>query len=119
MRGLQGTLKIRVSACGMGFPDLLQSADKYQVKAEPPFVPVQYAVGDIVAIGDGAESGENFSYDGVFKVGDRVVGNAANDIDGHLRGVLAEESLVKADAANLVPPFTSDAVVLSMHENYW
>jgi D-arabinose 1-dehydrogenase-like Zn-dependent alcohol dehydrogenase len=115
----QGTLKIRVSACGMGFPDLLQSADKYQTKAEPPFVPVQYAVGEIVAIGEGAASGDDFSYDGVFKVGDRVVGNAAEDSEGHMRGGLAEEALVRGDAANLVPSFMSDAVVLSMHENYW
>ena len=52
-------------------------------------------------------------------MGDRVVGNAADDSDGHMRGGLAEEALVKADAANLVPEFMSDAVALSMHENYW
>lgn len=116
---LQGALKIQVSACGMGFPDLLQSADKYQVKAEPPFVPVQYAVGTIVAIGESASSGDTFSYDGVFQLGDRVVANAAEDSDGHLRGGLAEEALVKADSANIVPASMSDAVALSMHENYW
>ena len=32
-------LHVRVTACGMGFPDLLQVEGKYQLVAEPPFVP--------------------------------------------------------------------------------
>ena len=104
------TLAIRVATCGMGFQDMLQIEGKYQDKAEPPFVPINYAVGTVTAVGPGVEG---------FSVGDRVVGNAAEDADGHMRGGLAEEALLKAYATNHVPEFMSDAVVLSMHENYW
>jgi NADPH2:quinone reductase len=45
------SIQIAVSACGMGFPDMLQVEGKYQTKAEPPFVPVQYAVGTVTAVG--------------------------------------------------------------------
>ena len=75
------TLAIRVATCGMGFQDMLQIEGKYQDKAEPPFVPINYAVGTVTAVGPGVEG---------FSVGDRVVGNAAEDADGHMRGGLAE-----------------------------
>lgn len=107
-----GTLHVRMSACGMGFPDLLQVEGKYQQKAKPPFVPVIYCAGHVVTVGSGVDPAS-------FKVGDRVVGNAAVDASDHLRGGLAQEALLQAATAKRVPDFMSDAVVLSMHENYW
>jgi NADPH2:quinone reductase len=105
-------LHVRVRACGMGFPDLLQVEGKYQAKAEPPFVPAGYVSGEVIALGPGVDPAK-------FKVGDRVVGSAVPDASGHLRGGLAEEALLDAATAVQVPDFMSDATVLAMHENYW
>jgi len=108
----QGALHVEVSACGMGFPDLLQVEGKYQQKAQPPFVPVNYISGRVLSVGDGVDAG-------AFQIGDRVVGNAAADGDGHMCGGLAEQALLRASSAHRVPDGMGDAVVLSMHENYW
>ena len=107
-----GALHVKVTACGMGFPDLLQVEGKYQMKAEPPFVPVIYVAGRVVRIGADVDPS-------AFKVGDRVVGNAVEDVKGHVRGGLAEEALIGADLAHRLPDFLSDSVALAMHENYW
>ena len=60
-------LHVQTSACGMGFPDLLQVEGKYQLKAEPPFVPAASVTGKILAIGAEVDPS-------AFKVGDRVAG---------------------------------------------
>ena len=44
-------LHVRVNACGMGFPDLLQVEGKYQLEAKPPFVPAGYVTGEILGLG--------------------------------------------------------------------
>ena len=91
--------------------DLLQVEGKYQTKAEPPFVPVMYVSGEVIGIGPGC--------DPQWKLGDRVVGNAAEGPDGHMCGGLSEEALLRADVTFKIPSFMSDEVVLAMHENYW
>lgn len=105
-------LHVRVSACGMGFPDLLQVEGKYQLEAKPPFVPAGYVTGEILGLGAGVDPTR-------FKIGDRVAGNAIPDMNGHMAGGLAEEALLMADIAVHVPDFMDDAVVLAMHDNYW
>jgi len=105
-------LHVRVTSCGMGFPDLLQVEGKYQLKAEPPFVPAGYVTGEVLGLGSEVDPGS-------FNVGDRVVGNAVPDSKGHMRGGLAEEALLHAGLAVHVPDFMSDPVVLAMHDNYW
>lgn len=105
-------LHVRVRSCGMGFPDLLQVEGKYQAKAEPPFVPAGYVTGEVLALGSEVDSAK-------FKPGDRVVGNAVPDADGHMRGGLAEEALLNAEIAIHVPDSMSDTTILAMHDNYW
>lgn len=105
-------LHVQTSACGMGFPDLLQVEGKYQLKAEPPFVPAASVTGKILAIGAEVDPS-------AFKVGDRVAGHAVADLSGNMRGGLSEEALLFADLAVHVPDFINDTVVLSMHDNYW
>lgn len=107
-----GALHVRVTACGMGFPDLLQVEGKYQLVAEPPFVPAGYVIGEVLGLGAEVDAAS-------FKMGDRVVGNAVPDVKGHMRGGLAEEALVHAEIAVRVPDFMSDTVALAMHDNYW
>jgi NADPH2:quinone reductase len=106
-------LHVRVTCAGMSFPDLLQVEGKYQQKAEPPFVPVNCIAGVVLAIGADVDSATGW------KVGDRVVGSAANGPTGNMCGGLSEEALVRADTATRIPEFMTDEVVLAMHENYW
>ncbi len=54
---------IRVKAVGLNFPDILAIAGKYQVKSNPPFVPGQEAMGEVVEAGP----------DSHFRPGDRVM----------------------------------------------
>jgi NADPH:quinone reductase len=55
---------VDVAAAGINFPDVLVIAGKYQVKAEPPFVPGNEAAGVVSAVGDQVTRAA---------VGDRVV----------------------------------------------
>ena len=105
-------LHVRVHACGMGFPDLLQVEGKYQLEAKPPFVPAGYVTGEIIGLGSAVDGSR-------FKIGDRVAGNAIPDLQGHMAGGLAEEALLYPDMAVHVPDWMDDAVVLAMHDNYW
>jgi NADPH2:quinone reductase len=59
-----GEALIRVTAASVNFPDLLMCQGKYQYKPPPPFVPGMEAVGEIVALGEGASGA---------RVGDVVV----------------------------------------------
>jgi NADPH2:quinone reductase len=61
-----GALHILVSACGMGFSDLLQVEGKYQLVAEPPFVPAGYVIGETLGLGSDVDPAQ-------FKIGERVV----------------------------------------------
>lgn len=61
----QPGVPIAVEAAGVAFPDLLITQGKYQMRAEPPFVPGNEVAGTVLADGHG------------FKEGDRVMGFTA------------------------------------------
>lgn len=75
-----GTVKIKIRAAGVNFPDLLLIQGLYQMKPSFPFSPGIEVAGDIIEVGDGVTDR---------KVGDRVIGIL-------LYGGFAEEAVVPA-----------------------
>jgi len=59
-----GQILVDVAAAGINFPDILNIAGTYQVKAPLPFVPGNEAAGMVAAVGEGVTR---------FAVGDKVV----------------------------------------------
>jgi len=59
-----GTVKIRVRACGVNFPDALMIQGLYQMKPPFPFSPGLEVSGDVIEIGEGVDT---------VNVGDRVI----------------------------------------------
>jgi len=59
-----GQIVVEVRAAGLNFPDLLSIAGKYQVRAEPPFIPGIEAAGVVHSVGAGVTR---------YAVGDRVI----------------------------------------------
>lgn len=80
-----GQLLVRVHAAAVNFPDVLFIAGKYQVKIPPPFIPGNEIAGEVIAAGDGAP----------FRPGQRVAGTTF--------GAFAEQALLDASQATLVP----------------
>lgn len=73
-----GDVRVRIEACGVNFPDLLMTRDRYQLRLAPPFVPGMEACGVIEDVADGCSG---------FAPGERVV--------AHLRhGLYASEAVV-------------------------
>ncbi|MCP3937465.1 MAG: NADPH:quinone oxidoreductase family protein [Actinomycetia bacterium] len=83
-----GEIVIDTRAVPVTFPDCLMLEDKYQFKADLPFVPCSELAGDVSAVGEGVEG---------LAVGDRVVASTG------VVGALAEQVLVPAAAARLIP----------------
>lgn len=80
-----GQLLVRVHAAAVNFPDVLFIAGKYQVKIPPPFIPGNEIAGEVIAVGDGAP----------FRPGQRVSGTTF--------GAFAEQALLDASQAELMP----------------
>ncbi len=80
-----GQLLVRVHAAAVNFPDVLFIAGKYQVRIPPPFIPGNEIAGEVIAAGDGAP----------FSPGQRVSGTTF--------GAFAEQALLEAGQAVLVP----------------
>ncbi len=80
-----GQLLVRVHAAAVNFPDVLFIAGKYQVRIPPPFIPGNEIAGEVIAAGDGAP----------FSPGQRVSGTTF--------GAFAEQALLEAGQAMLVP----------------
>ncbi|MFJ2667621.1 NADPH:quinone oxidoreductase family protein [Nocardia fluminea] len=76
-----GSVRVRVGAAAVNFPDVLLIADKYQISVPPPFVPGSEFAGVITELSDRVEG---------FAVGDRVTGTG-------LYGAFAEEIIVSAE----------------------
>lgn len=79
----EGQLVIESRASTVTFPDALMIEDKYQFKAELPFVPGGEAAGVVAEVGAGVDG---------FEVGDRVIGSSG------LVGGFQEKVLVQARA---------------------
>ena len=97
------TCRIRVEAADLNFADILQCQGSYQVKLEPPFTPGMTAAGRVVEAGA----------DGPFKPGDRIVGPCYRGSGGY-----ADECLMVAGGANLVPEGVDCIQAASIHMTY-
>ena len=91
-----GQLRIRVTAAGIGLPDVFMCRGTYPLTPPLPFTPGQEAVGIITAVGAGVD----------LALGTRVMCVTMFYI-GH--GSFAEECLVGADSAFAAPDGLSDA----------
>jgi NADPH2:quinone reductase len=90
-----GRLRIRVTAAGIGLPDVLMCRGTYPLTPPLPFTSGQEATGTVTAVGEGVD----------IPVGTRLMGVTAF-WQGH--GSFAEECLVAADNVFPVPDGLSD-----------
>jgi NADPH:quinone reductase len=91
-----GQLRVRVTAAGIGLPDVLMCRGTYPLTPALPFTPGQEAAGVITAVGDGV----------THQVGSRVMLVSAF-YDGH--GSFAQECLALASTTFPVPDGLTDA----------
>jgi NADPH2:quinone reductase len=98
----RGQVRVKVSAAGVNFPDLLIAQGKYQIKPTPPFTPGAECVGTVVEVGDGVER---------TRQGDRVIALPA-------WGAFAEELTVDEARVMPVPPGIGDAVAAGLVLTY-
>jgi len=86
-------VRVRISAAGLNYADLLVSAGKYQVKHEPPFVPGFEAAGIVEAVGPQVTE---------FKPGDRVMAIPE-------AGAFAEAAIMPVDRVYTAPKGLDEA----------
>jgi NADPH:quinone reductase len=91
-----GQVRIRVTAAGIGLPDVFMCRGTYPLTPPLPFVSGQEATGTITALGDGVD----------LSLGDRIMCVTAFWM-GH--GSFAEECLVAADSIFPIPDGLTDA----------
>lgn len=91
-----GFLRVRVTAAGLGLPDVLMCRGSYPLTPPLPFTPGQEVTGVVTAVGEGATRA----------VGEKVMGVTAFYL-GH--GSLAEECLVADPTVHPVPAGLTDA----------
>ena len=100
----QGTIRIKVLACGLDFPTMLVMEGKHMMKKTPPFVPGSDVCGRVVATGDDAKE-----YD--VKVGDIVFGVSQS-------GAMSEYALMLLENVYKVPKGVSPAIAAGFEMNY-
>ena len=88
-----GTVRIRLRAAALNFPDLLMPAGRYQVRPDLPFVPGLEGMGEVAEVAPDVDP---------FTVGQRVMSYAG-------QGCFAEEAVVPAGLVHPVPDGMSDA----------
>ncbi len=81
-------VRIRVAAAGVNFPDTLIIQGKYQLRANPPFVPGAEVAGEVLSVGAKVTR---------FKPGDRVA--ALVSVGGY-----ADEAIAPAETCLPLPP---------------
>jgi NADPH2:quinone reductase len=91
-----GQVRIRVTAAGIGLPDVLMCRGTYPLTPPLPFVPGQEATGVVTATGDGV----------ALAIGDRLMAVTMFWLG---TGSFADECLVDAGSAFAAPPGLSDA----------
>ena len=91
-----GLLRVRVSACALGLPDLLMCRGSYALTPGLPFTPGQELVGEVTVVGEGAR----------LRVGDRIMAVSAFFLKS---GGFAREALALDEFAFLVPDDMEDA----------
>jgi NADPH2:quinone reductase len=91
-----GQVRIRVTAAGLGLPDVLMCRGSYPLTPPLPFTPGQEATGVVTAVGEGA----------ALALGDRVM---AVTMFWQGSGSFAEECLLDASSTFAVPEGLADA----------
>ncbi|MCR9279881.1 MAG: zinc-binding dehydrogenase [Pseudomonadaceae bacterium] len=86
-----GQVLVAVEAAGLGLPDVLMAHDNYPLTPPLPFTPSQEAAGEIVAVGEGVDSG---------LIGTRVLGSTEFQAQ---KGGLADLSAMRANAVFPIP----------------
>jgi NADPH2:quinone reductase len=99
----EGQLLVEVKASAVTFPDTLMLEDKYQFKAEPPYVPGGELAGVVVGVGDGVDG---------WSEGDRVVGGLGTS------GGFAELAVVPARGARRLPDSVPFEVATGLNYAY-
>jgi len=97
-----GTLRVKVSACGLNFADLLMIKGTYQDTPPLPFVPGLEICATVISVGDGVRG---------FQPGDRISAFCGS-------GGLADELNVAATRCRHVPDSMSDAVAAGFQIAY-
>ena len=87
-----GTVRVRVGAAAVNFPDVLLVANEYQIHVPPPFVPGSEFAGVVSELADGVDT---------VVVGDRVTGTG-------LVGAFAEEAVLPVAAVSRIPVGVDD-----------
>ncbi len=95
-------VRVKVSACGLNFADLLMIDGKYQDTPDRPFVPGMEICGEISAVGDDV---------GEFEVGERIAAFCGS-------GGLAEEAAVEASRCRKVAADLPDTVAAGFQIAY-
>lgn len=98
-----GQLLVAVKAAAVTFPDTLMLEDKYQFKAEPPYIPGGEFAGEVVAVGADADG---------WSVGDRVVGGLGTT------GGYAELAAIPALGARRLPDAVPFEVATGLNYAY-
>ena len=98
-----GQLLVDVQAAAVTFPDTLMLEDKYQFKADLPYVPGGEGAGTVAAVGAGVEG---------WSVGDRVVGGL------NTTGAYAEQMIIPALTARRLPDSVGFDVVTGLNYAY-
>lgn len=102
-RPAAGELLVDVAAAAVTFPDTLMLEDKYQYKAQPPYVPGGEVTGAVTALGEGVEG---------WSVGDRVAGGLGTI------GGFAELAAVPAASARRPPDSVGFDVAAGLNYAY-
>lgn len=97
-----GQVRLRVSACGVNFADILIAQGRYQEKPEPPFAPGLEICGTVEALGEGVSTPAP---------GSRVAATCGT-------GGFAEQALAPARACVPVPDAMSDAQAAAFQVAY-
>src|SRR3954454_7369068 len=103
-----GEALVRVRAASVNFPDSLLIAGRYQVQAEPPFIPGSEYAGEIVALGAPGSAGA--PADGL-QVGDLVCGSV-------MFGAFAELIAMPLERLTKVPPGVAPEMAASAQVTY-
>ena len=90
-----GQARIRVTAAGIGLPDVLMCRGTYPLTPPLPFTPGQEATGTVTAVGDGVD----------LELGQSIMG-VTTFYEGN--GSFADECLVLAESSFAVPPGLDD-----------
>jgi NADPH2:quinone reductase len=86
-----GQVKVRVEAAGLGLPDVFMCANNYPLTPPLPFIPSQEAAGEVIAVGEGVDTG---------LIGTRVLGPT---LFREQRGGLADACLMHSRGAFPIP----------------